>query len=460
MRKVTSYKNKKILILGTGMSGINAAKLLMKLGADVTLSDNQPVSKIPKAKHLADTTPAKLIAGKQTPDILDNHYDLMVKNPGISYDNPVVQRALAINLPMIVEVEIASEINPGELINVTGSNGKTTTTMLITRMLNQHRPEGKTYDAGNIGISASQVAQKMSPKDTMVMEISSFMLLGITTLHPHIAVITNIKSNHLDYHKTRANYVRAKMRITKNQTSDDYLILNFNSPEMRELSKSSKAQIVPFCTDGYTKAGAYEQDGKLYFRGHYVMDAKDIKIHGQYNVENALAAIAVAKLNHRSDQDIHHVLATFSGASNRNQYVLTYDGRIFFNDSKSTDIDSTEAALESFHHPIILLCGGLDRGYKFDRLVPDLKKYVKGLVAFGQTKQLMKDAAEKAGISQIKVVDNIDQAVPAAYKMSSKGSIILLSPANASWDQYPNFEVRGARYVKDIEKLTGKKRQK
>ena len=460
---MNNYNNKKILILGAGMSGLNAAKILYKLGAKVTISDNKPLSKLPHAKRLSQRLGIKLITGRQSPQILNHHYDLMIKNPGISYDYPVVKRALAIKLPMIAEVEIASELNPGELINVTGSNGKTTTVMLITRMLNRHFRDNKAYDAGNIGIPASAVVQKMSARDTMVMEISSFMLLEITALHPHIAVITNIFSNHLDYHKTRANYVRAKMRITKNQTGNDYLVMNFNSAEWRNLSRLSKAKVVPFCTNGSSTNGAYEKDGKLYFRNEYIMKAADIKIHGQYNVENALAAIAVAKIKGCSNHDISAVLTSFSGASNRNQYVLTYQGRTFFNDSKSTDVESTQAAVESFNQPEVLLLGGLDRGYRmkyFGKLIPALRKHVKAVVAFGQTKRLMVRLAQAAGIKQVKMVDTLDQAVPAAYQMSTKDNIVLLSPANASWDQYPNFEVRGAHYIDDIKKMINKGKEK
>jgi UDP-N-acetylmuramoylalanine-D-glutamate ligase len=182
----------------------------------------------------------------------------MVKNPGIPYDVPLVKAATEADLPIITEIELASEIADAELIAVTGSNGKTTTTTMITKMMNQERQAGKSAYAGNIGVSASQVAQQLTDKDTLVMEVSSFMLLGTTQFHPHIAVLTNIFANHLDYHKTRENYVRAKMRITQNQTADDYFVVNFDSEELVGLSQQSKAQVVPFSRLAKSKDGAYE----------------------------------------------------------------------------------------------------------------------------------------------------------------------------------------------------------
>lgn len=537
MKHIKTYKDKNVLILGAGLSGIYGAELLRKLGAKVTIIDSKPLSKFSKSAHQKLTKLseeqivininhqgvnqkqyAKNLIPKYHYEAVDvkgiceaklkkGKYDLLVKSPGIPYTNPIVHTCQKLNIPITVEVEIASEVNPGRLFCVTGSNGKTTTTMLITRMLNAKYQElfdaithnGKNHtqlkfinlddnckadnkidfskpnsdiikqikhnhpftfptanDAGNIGISASKTAEHMSSVDTMVMEISSFMLASIIHLHPHIAVITNIYSNHLDWHKTRANYVHDKMNITKNQNKNDYLVMNFNSEEWRELSQESRAKVIPFCTNGYTKQGAYEENGKLYFRGRYVMDARDINIHGQYNVENTLAAIAVAKLNGVSNQAIQHVMKTFKGASNRNQYVTTYHGRTFFNDSKSTDVESTQAAVNSFSRPEILLLGGLDRGYPlsaFNKLVPDLKKHVRGVVAFGQTRYLMTGVAKEAGIKNIGRTTDLPSAVRIAYKISKPNDIILLSPANASWDQYPNFEVRGKAYREAIKKV-------
>ncbi|MBW1605411.1 UDP-N-acetylmuramoyl-L-alanine--D-glutamate ligase [Lactobacillus sp. Sy-1] len=458
MKSISNYQNKKVLVLGAGKSGINAANLLVKLGAQVTVNDSQPESKLSGLSELDSSV--KVITGGHPDNLLDAQFDLMVKNPGISYDNVVVKKAMALRLPIITEVELASEINEGDLICVTGSNGKTTTTTMITKMLNQERPAGNAYAVGNIGVSASKIAETTTKDDTVVMEISSFMLLGITNLHPHIAVLTNIFANHLDYHKTRENYVKAKMRITMNQDANDYFVVNFDSEELQVLSQQSKAQIVPFSRLAKSRDGAYELNGQLYFKDDYIMDADEIRIPGEQNVENALAAIAVAKVMGKSNRAIKHVLTTFGGVRHRVQYVLTADGRKYYNDSKATDIEATQMALRGFNQPIILLAGGLDRGYKFDKLVPDFAKHVKGIVLFGETKHLLEDAAKKANVPQIKLVNTLDEAVPVAYDMSSAGDIILLSPANASWDQFKTFEVRGDEFIKDVEKLTGKQEEK
>ncbi|POH18281.1 UDP-N-acetylmuramoyl-L-alanine--D-glutamate ligase [Fructilactobacillus sanfranciscensis] len=457
MKQINDYKDKNVLVFGAGLSGTNAAKLLIKLGANVTLTDAKPASEIADFDELVKAG-VKVVAGKSPLSLLDN-VDLMVKNPGINYDVPLVKAAEDKKIPVIVEIELAGEIANAKLIGVTGSNGKTTTTTMIAEMLNAGNEKGKAYRAGNIGISATKVAEKATSNDEIVMELSSFMLLGITTLHPHIAVITNIFENHLDYHKTRENYINAKMQITKNQTADDYLVMNFDREEWRKLSKRSKAKVVPFSVKGNYEDGAYQRDGKLYFRDEYIMKAKDIRIPGEQNVENALAAIAVARLSGVSATEIVKVLKNFGGVRHRNQFVLSSNGRDFYNDSKATDIEATQMAIEGFKKPIILLAGGLDRGYTFEKLEPDFKKYLNGIVLFGETAQLLKDSAQKAGVPQIRVVDNLDEAVPVAYEMSKPGEIVLLSPANASWDQFPSFEIRGDQYIKDVEKLTGKKEE-
>ncbi|EEI24096.1 UDP-N-acetylmuramoyl-L-alanine--D-glutamate ligase [Lentilactobacillus hilgardii] len=459
MKMIDDYKGKRILVLGAGKSGTHAAELLQQLGATVVLNDAKPSDQLPEVVELEDRG-IKTITGKQTADILDNHFDLMVKNPGIPYDNEVVARAVSEKMPIITEVELAAQMTDAEIIGVTGSNGKTTTVTMITKILNEERKKGHAYAAGNIGVSATETALKSTADDTIVMELSSFMLLGIKKLHPHVAVLTNIFSNHLDYHKTRKNYVNAKMRITMNQTPDDFFVVNFDSDEWRQLSKRSRAQVVPFARTSEIDRGAYEKNGKLYYNDEFIMNADDIKVPGQQNVENALAAIATAKILGKSNLAITNVLETFTGVRHRVQFVLEADGRKFYNDSKATDIEATQIALEGFDHPIVLLAGGLDRGYTFDKMVPQFKQHVKAAVLFGQTADLLEESLQKASVKNITKVDNLDEAVPAAYHYSDSGDIILLSPANASWDQFKTFEQRGDEFIKDVEKLTHKQEEK
>ncbi|TGD18151.1 UDP-N-acetylmuramoyl-L-alanine--D-glutamate ligase [Levilactobacillus suantsaiihabitans] len=459
MKQITTYQDKKVLVLGLAKSGVNAAHLLKRLGAQVTVSDVKPLAENPDAQALK-AAGFTVITGEQTADLLDPGYDYIVKNPGIFYDVPVVKRALAEKIPVIGEMELVGEVADAELIAVTGSNGKTTTTTMIQKMVAHDRQAGKAVYAGNIGIPASKVVQEVTPDDTLVLEVSSFMLAETTEFHPHIAVLTNIFSNHLDYHKTRANYVAAKMKITANQTADDYFVVNFDNQEWRDLSQNTKAQVVPFSRQDQSEDGAYEKDGILYFKQETIMPASDIKVPGDHNVENALAAIAVAKIKGVSTAAIVAVLKSFGGVRHRTQFVLEAKGRQYYNDSKATDMEATEMALKGFKAPVVLLAGGLDRGYTFEKMIPSFKAHVKAIILFGQTAKLLEDTAKQAGIQTIKLTDNVETAVPLAYQLSDPGDIVLLSPANASWDQYPNFEVRGDRFIKAVEQLTGKQEEK
>ena len=326
MKMIDDYKGKDVLVIGAGKSGTNVALTLKQLGAHVVLNDEKPAEQLPEIAKLKDEG-IETITGSQPVDLLNRGFELIVKNPGIPYDNPLVASAVKKEIPIITEVELAAQITDAQIIGVTGSNGKTTTVTMITKILNQNRQKGVAYDAGNIGIPATKVAAKATKDDTMVMELSSFMLLGIRTLHPHVAVITNIFSNHLDFHKTRKNYVNAKMRITMNQTPQDYFVINFDSQEWRDLSKRSKAKVVPFARKTEISTGAYEKNGKIYYNDEFIMNSDDIKVPGKQNVENALAAIAVAKILGKTNLDITNVLETFSSVRHRLQYVLESDGR-------------------------------------------------------------------------------------------------------------------------------------
>ena len=316
MKKITTYRGKNVLVVGLGKSGVNSAKLLRKLGSTVTVNDlKEAPQKILDELHAEGI---KVVTGGHPLSLLDET-DLLVKNPGIPYSNVLIAEALRRRLTIINEPELAYESLDAQMIGVTGTNGKTTTTTLISLMLNQGRQNGEAYVAGNIGIPASLVAQEATKDDVMVTELSSFQLMGTTKLRPHIAVLTNIYEAHTDYHGTRENYIKAKMNITKNQTKEDYFVVNWDSEEWRKLSEQSKATIVPFSRKGNSTAGAYEKDGWLYFREEKIMLASEIKIPGEHNVENALAAISVVKLLGQESKNIVEVLKTFSGVRHRTQ---------------------------------------------------------------------------------------------------------------------------------------------
>lgn len=451
MKKVTKFQNEKVLVLGLAKSGVSAAKLLHDLGALVTVNDGKPFNENPQAQELLEAG-ITVITGSHPIELVDEGFSLMVKNPGIPYTHPMVARALELHIPVITEVELAYLISEAPIIGITGTNGKTTTTTMIATILNENRTKGQARLSGNIGYPASSVAQEATNDDELVMELSSFQLKGTRSFHPHIAVITNLYEAHIDYHQTRADYVDSKWKIQANMTADDYLVLNWQQEEVHELAKTTQAQVVAFSTTEKVD-GAYLLDGNLYYKDELVMPADQLGVPGSHNIENALAAIAVAKLMHVENSAIQTALSQFHGVKHRTQFIKEIAGVRYYNDSKATNILATQKALAGFDlSKVVLLAGGLDRGNSFDALIPSLKG-LKAIILFGETKDKLADAAKQAGITSITMTENVETAVPIAAKLAQAGDIVLLSPANASWDQYPNFEVRGDKFIAAIEKL-------
>ena len=452
MKKISTYENKKVLVLGLAKSGVSAAKLLHELGALVTVNDGKPFDENPEAQELLSLG-IKVITGSHPIELLDEEFSLMVKNPGIPYSHPLVAKAQEMGIPVITEVELAYEVAECPIIGITGTNGKTTTTTMTGLLLNAGADQGIARLAGNIGYPASGVAQEAKSEDKIVMELSSFQLMGITDFHPHIAVITNIYEAHIDYHGTRKEYVKAKWNLQKNMTEKDYLILNWNQSELQELAQRTKARVLPFSTKEVLEDGVYADDYSIYYKKEKIMEISELGVPGKHNVENALAAISVAKLYGISNEAIRETLHFFHGVPHRTQYVGEIQGRKFYNDSKATNILATKMALSGFEtSKVVLLAGGLDRGNTFDELIPSLKG-IKAMVVFGQTKEKLMDAGKKAGIETIVTADSVEQAVPLALENSTDGDVVLLSPANASWDQYPNFETRGNRFMEAVNRL-------
>ncbi|MCK1215127.1 UDP-N-acetylmuramoyl-L-alanine--D-glutamate ligase [Streptococcus uberis] len=450
MKECKTFNNKKVLILGLAKSGEAAARLLSRLGAIVTVNDGKAFEENPAAQSLLEEG-IKVVCGSHPLELLDEDFAVMVKNPGIPYQNPMVEKALSKGIPVLTEVELAYLISEAPIIAITGSNGKTTTTTMIADVLNHG---GKSaLLSGNIGFPASEVAMTASQDDILTMELSSFQLMGIKDFHPHIALITNLMPTHLDYHGSFDAYIQAKWNIQNNMTADDVLILNAEQDQTKELAQKTQASLVYFSSKEKVE-GAYQEDGKLFYKGEYIMDAQSLGVPGLHNVENALATIAVAKLSGTSNQAIAETLSSFGGVKHRLQKLGTFKDVAFYNDSKSTNILACQKALSGFdNNKVILIAGGLDRGNAFDTLIPDIKG-LKKMILLGESAEKMKVAAESAGVSYLEAKDVAD-ATRIAFEQAQPGDIILLSPANASWDMYPNFEVRGDEFIESFQQLKG-----
>lgn len=448
MKTITQFENKKVLVLGLAKSGEAAARLLAQLGAIVTVNDGKPFEENPAAQSLLEEG-ITVICGEHPITLLDENFEIIVKNPGIPYTNPMLIRAKEKAIPIITEVELAYLISEAPIIGITGSNGKTTTTTMIAEVLNKGGK--KAHLSGNIGFPASEVAQTVQADETLVMELSSFQLMGTQKFKPHIAVITNLIPTHIDYHGDFESYIAAKWNIQNNMTAKDFIVLNFNQDLAKSLAQKTQAKVIPFSSLEKVD-GAYLENGILYFRGEKIMLASDIGVPGSHNIENALATIAVAKLSGISSSDIKEVLTNFGGVKHRLQHLGSIAGVTFYNDSKSTNILATQKALTGFDNSkVILIAGGLDRGNEFDELVPDIKG-LKKMILLGESAFRVKRAADQAGVETL-AAKNIAEAARIAFNSAVSGDVVLLSPANASWDMYKNFEVRGDEFIASFEAI-------
>ena len=447
------FEHKRVLVIGLAKSGVVVAKLLLHQGAMVTVNDRIPLEENPDAKSLIEEG-IRVLAGSHPVDLLEEHFDFVVKNPGIPYHNCMVEAAMKKGIPVYTEIEIAYQLLEGLIIGITGSNGKTTTTTLASLMLKESFPERQVFAAGNIGIPLSQLAEQSTKEDIYVSELSSFQLMGIDQFKPKIACIVNIFSAHLDYHGTREEYIEAKLQLTKNQTEDEYLVYNADYPELMTLIKGhTKATLVPFSRKSVLDFGACVEGDSICFNGEKVIPVSTIQVPGTQNVENVLAAVAIAKLAGATNEGIQKAVQNFHGVKHRTQFVKEVNKRRFYNDSKATNIIATQTALRSFtNQSVILIAGGLDRGNGFDELVPDLTS-VSGIVLYGETKEKLQEAAKLAGVPVIEVVNTLEEATKKAYAISKEDDIILLSPACASWDQFKNFEIRGDEFIQVVENL-------
>ncbi|SOB92408.1 UDP-N-acetylmuramoylalanine--D-glutamate ligase [Ureibacillus xyleni] len=449
MNQIPNFQHKKVLVLGLAKSGVAASELLHQLGAFVTVNDSKPFDENPQAQELLKKG-ITVICGRHPEDLLDEGFELVVKNPGIPYSNPIIADAVNRGLQVITEVELAYLISEAPIIGITGTNGKTTTTTLIFEMLKNAQKQP--LIAGNIGTVACGVATEAGKENVIVTELSSFQLMGTVEFKPKIAILTNLYDAHLDYHGTFEEYAEAKFNITKNQDENDWFIYNADQEVVKKFADRSKAQKVPFSSSGRSDYGISADEQTIYWMGKPILSRLNIALPGNHNLENALAAIATCILYGCNKSAVEEVLKTFSGVRHRTQFVREWNGRKFYNDSKATNCLATKVALNAFQQPTILIAGGLDRGHSFEELRESMQ-YVKAVVAYGQTGERFIEFAKSCGIEQTILAQNVEDAVAKAVPISESGEVILLSPACASWDQYKSFEVRGDLFIDAVMKL-------
>lgn len=444
------FENKKIFILGFARSGYEAAKLLAKKGNKVVLNDmkmEQDEEKVNELKKLG----VEIILGSHPDDILDDSFDYLIKNPGVPIDHKYVLKARELGIEVINEVEMAYRLMPREdvtLIGITGTNGKTTTTTLIYEII---KAAGKkVHLTGNIGYPLCGFLDKLEKDDIIVMEVSCQQLENLDRFNPDIAVMTNLSEAHIDFLKSYENYKRVKGKIFKNQTKDDVAILNIENEDVMNLTKDIKSTVKYFSSKNIIN-GCYIKDNAIYYYDEKIIDLNDIKLVGNHNYENIMAAIMVVKELNIDNEAINKVLTTFTGVEHRLEFVKEVNKRSFYNDSKATNIKSTQIALASFNRPTILILGGMERHQDFFEL-KDYMRNVKLIVCYGENKNRIKEFGDTLMIETV-VVDNLREATSKAYELSSENDVILLSPASASWDQYKCFEDRGTEFKNEVLKL-------
>ena len=445
------FKNNNLFILGMARSGYESAKFFAKRGNKIIINDKNEDEDKKHVKELEELG-VKVILGSHPVDLITKDIDYVIKNPGIKDSHEMIVKAKELGIPVINEVEAAYMLLPKDItiIGVTGSNGKTTTTTLIYEIL-KHAKKSVVL-AGNIGFPLSSLVDNIKSNNILLMEISIQQLCNLDKFKTNISVLTNIYEAHLDFVGNKENYINVKKRIFNHHTKKDIAILNYDNIDVLNNTNDIMSSKLYFSKNN--KTDCYIKDNAIYYKDNKIINISDISLKGIHNLENIMASILTVKQFNVSDDDIISVLKEFKGVEHRIEYVKEIDGIKIYNDSKSTNVKATQIALSSFIEPTILLLGGLDRGHSFEELTEYMGN-VKLVISYGQTKNRIKEYCDKINKECI-VVDTLKDAVLVASNNATKGNVILLSPACASWDQFKDFEERGKTFKEYINNIGGK----
>ena len=445
---------KKVLVFGSGISGIGAVKLLEDHGAEVILYDgNDKLDKVAMKEQLGDGVKAEIILG-EFPEKLIDTLDIAVLSPGVPTDLPVVNAMRDKKVAVIGEVELAYAFGKGDVLAITGTNGKTTTTTLLGEIMKAYKEH--TYVVGNIGNPYTVAARQMEEDAVAVAEMSSFQLESIVTFRPKVSAILNFTPDHLNRHHTMEAYVNAKKNIAKNQTTEDYCILNYEDERTREFGEHIDAQVIYFSSRQKLEKGIYLDNGNMIYKNPeevLVCNVDELQLLGMHNYENYMAAVAMAAVYGVPMDIIRKVIRAFKGVEHRIEYVTEKNGVVYYNDSKGTNPDAAIKGIQAMNRRTVLLGGGYDKGSEFTEWINAFDGKVKKLILIGATKEKIAADAEKCGFHDYVFADTFEEAVLLAAKTAESGEAVLLSPACASWGMFPNYEVRGDEFKRIVNSL-------
>lgn len=448
-------KGKRVLVFGSGKSGIGAAELLGQVGACPVLYDGNPDLDKEAVLHKTASIKETDICAGGLPEEVQKSLDLAVLSPGVPTDLPLVKSFYEQGLPVWGEVELAFRTGKGRVLAITGTNGKTTTTALLGKIMED--AEDFVFVVGNIGTPYTSKALEMTEDSVTVAEISSFQLETIEKFAPCVSAILNITEDHLNRHHTMEEYIRVKELIVKNQKPEDVCVLNYEDPVLREFGKNIVPQTVYFSSERRLEKGIFLEDGQIILKTEdqeiSLVKTDDLKLLGKHNFENVMAAAAMAYYAGVSVESIRKSICEFTAVEHRIEYVTEKNGVVYYNDSKGTNPDAAIKGIQAMNRPTWLIGGGYDKGSSYDEWLNSFDGKVRSLVLIGQTKEKIREAAERLGVCSCILCEDLQEAVKICAEKAQPGEAVLLSPACASWGQFDNYEQRGdcfKEYVKNL----------
>ena len=450
-------KGKKVLVIGSGISGINAVSLLEAAGAEVSLFDSNDKLVIDEIKRkFMEESRVSIYVG-ELPEEVKSSVQAAVLSPGVPIDNPLVLELKERGVQILGEIELAWQYGHGDVLAITGTNGKTTTTTLVGEICSNYKKNtgGETYVVGNIGKPYTEIALKTGEDSIVVAEISSFQLETTDGFRPKVSAILNITPDHLNRHYTMENYVRMKERIALRQSGDDVIVLNFDDPYTRDFGSRVGCRVIYFTRLSYDEAketgcDVLHMDGDMIMYNDIpVIDVNDMLLMGTHNYENVMAAVGMTYAYGIPMELIRDTIRSFKAVEHRIEYVRTVRGVDYFNDSKGTNPDAAIKGIKAMKKKTVLIGGGFDKKSVYDEWIDAFDGKVRYLVLLGQTAEKIAECAKKHGFNDIVMVSSMEEAVEKASELAQNGDAVLLSPACASWGMFTNFEERG-RIFKDL----------